>query len=145
MCGSLYYNMVEGIMTTNDKSAIAEQKAILRALEKGFIVSRPVSPCRYDLVIDDGERLLKVQVKYGDGVAGSEGTIKANLGTVCHGKANLYKEGQVDLLLIYIPKVDKIIALTPDKFCGRPSIIIRYEPSKRYREYDCNLVSDLEW
>jgi hypothetical protein len=31
---------------------------------KGWIASRPTRDCRYDVVLDDGERLYRVQVKY---------------------------------------------------------------------------------
>ena len=42
-------------------------KAELRALELGFIPSRPVFDTRYDLIIDNNKSLKKVQVKYADG------------------------------------------------------------------------------
>ena len=39
-------------------------RALQRSVEKGWLASRPTRDCRYDLVLDDGERLYRVQVKY---------------------------------------------------------------------------------
>ena len=47
---------------------IAQNKAELRAIEKGYLVSKPITECaRYDMIIDDGVRRERVQVKYAGG------------------------------------------------------------------------------
>jgi len=46
------------------KGALTEQKCILKCIELGLTVSKPVfDNARYDLIIDTGTKLLKVQVK----------------------------------------------------------------------------------
>ena len=51
-------------MDTKLKGDIAEQKVILKILEKGWNVSVPIGDrLPYDLVIDVERRLLKIQVK----------------------------------------------------------------------------------
>ena len=47
------------------KGIIAQLKAELRANELGFIVSKPTTEnCRYDMIIDDGKKLNRIQIKY---------------------------------------------------------------------------------
>ena len=44
------------------KGIIAQLKAELRANELGFIVSKPTTEnCRYDMIIDDGKKLNRIQ------------------------------------------------------------------------------------
>src|SRR5207302_10256401 len=56
--------LVEGNYSTAQKVELALLRVLQRSVEKGWIASRPTRDCRYDLVLDDGERLLRVQVKY---------------------------------------------------------------------------------
>ena len=50
-------------MDTVQKGRITELKVITFLTEQGVVVSEPVVPCRYDLVIDINDKLYKVQVK----------------------------------------------------------------------------------
>ena len=51
-------------MDTKTKGNVTELKCILKLTELGFKVSKPVfDDARYDLIIDTGKRLLKIQVK----------------------------------------------------------------------------------
>jgi hypothetical protein len=54
-------------ITTNIKGQLAVSMAELRAFELGYIPCRPLYDTRYDLVLDNGNKLLKAQVKYADG------------------------------------------------------------------------------
>lgn len=51
-------------VTSNVKGQLAIIKAELRALELGYVPSKPIFNSRYDLVIDDYTSLKRVQVKY---------------------------------------------------------------------------------
>jgi hypothetical protein len=46
-------------LTSNSKGHLAVCKAELRAIELGFIPSRPVYDARYDLILDDTKSLKK--------------------------------------------------------------------------------------
>jgi hypothetical protein len=48
---------------TNIKGTITELKCITYFLERGYTVSIPQNPTRYDFILDTGDELLKVQVK----------------------------------------------------------------------------------
>src|SRR3990172_1003729 len=58
---------------THHKGELAFLKCSIRALEKGMILSRPTTETRYDAILDDGGKLLRVQVKYGDCQSASSG------------------------------------------------------------------------
>ena len=45
------------------QGSIGESKAIYEYTKMGFIVSKPIMDCDYDLLIDDGTSIKKVQVK----------------------------------------------------------------------------------
>lgn len=51
-------------MTSAQKGELALLKVLVRANELGWVASRPTRDCRYDLVLDDGKQLHRVQVKY---------------------------------------------------------------------------------
>jgi hypothetical protein len=51
-------------MNTDLKGEHCEYIAVLRLMKAGYILSRPVNKCRYDLIADDRKgHLLRVQVK----------------------------------------------------------------------------------
>lgn len=122
------------------KGEIAELKVQLRAAEKGVLVSKPTTSARYDAVLDYGDRLEKVQIKYGNG--------RPNRTTGCFAaelrrRKQVYKEGAVDALLVYIPAIDKIVRLPPNKFCGKSSVYLRIEPCKKMHKVI--LIDDYLW
>ncbi len=51
-------------LTTDHKGAIAESAVVHAAVKIGLGVSIPLAPQRYDLVLDVGSRLLRVQCKW---------------------------------------------------------------------------------
>ena len=49
---------------TQQKGCLTEQKCFLKCLEAGFMVSKPLfDNARYDFILDNGEKLLRIQVK----------------------------------------------------------------------------------
>lgn len=129
-------------MDSRFKGHIAELKVELRAAEKGFILSRPTTLARYDAVLDDGKSLLRVQIKY----AGTEST--KSKGSVVVGlsrRGEAYTPDEVDGLLVYIPKFDKIVFLPPSRFCGKKNLCIRYEPTLNNQAARLLHLSDLLW
>ena len=50
-------------LSTNIKGSLTELKCQTYFLELGYVVSIPISPLRYDFILDTGTELLKVQVK----------------------------------------------------------------------------------
>jgi len=52
-------------MKTDLAGELAESIAVLHLIVSGYIVSRPVNKCRYDLLTDKDGEILKIQVKKG--------------------------------------------------------------------------------
>lgn len=139
-------------MKTNFKGELAKQKCILAAIEKNWIVSVPTMETRYDLILDSGKKIYRAQCKYGDGESkNSEGSIRLQLATwqfseFGKSKVKVYTREEIDCVLAYLPKVDKIIWLGPDKFENKKALIFRFEPSKNNQQKGINFYWDfLNW
>lgn len=52
------------VLTNNQKGALAEEAIALAAVELDVVVARPNLDARYDLILDLGTRLLRVQCKW---------------------------------------------------------------------------------
>lgn len=89
---------------------ISEAVVLARYLKAGFVVSTPFGVgAPYDMIVDAGSVLLRVQVKTGrlrNGVIEFE-TRRARSRTV----RNAYKESEVDYFVIYCPELDKAYAM----------------------------------
>lgn len=131
------------------KGGIAQAKAEIRALEKGFLVSKPiVEGSRYDMIIDDGEKLHRVQIKYGGTLQKkATGSITvdfrktSNNGKIKEG----YTSKEVDAIIIYIPYIDEICWFPIELLDGKKSLTIRYEKSKNNQSKNVFLVEDYIW
>lgn len=89
---------------------ISEAQVMARYLKAGFVVSTPFGVgAPYDLVVDSGSALFRVQVKTGrlrNGVVEFE-TRRTRSRTVRSG----YKENEVDYFVIYCPELDQMYAM----------------------------------
>ena len=135
------------LMDTNDKGDLALFKVILRASQKGYIISKPLNDsARYDLVIDVDGVLKKAQVKYGDGKStNANGVIRVGLEKRYGNSTLVYTDKDVDLLLVYMPTTDTICAFSPDLFAGKKNLYIRYQPAKNKQSRNCIFAADYLW
>lgn len=119
--------------TTNQKGQLAVSKAELRALELGYIPSRPLYNCRYDLVIDKNNLLQRIQVKYADGKSNnSNGNVVVKLEYIDrHNKVDTYHEDEVDALIVYIPKLNKLCYFPKNVFISKRKLNIRINKAKK--------------
>lgn len=136
-------------LSTNKKGMLAELKVQQRAMELGVHVSIPTDPsARYDAILDDGQRLYRAQIKYCDRRGGSDGAIQIEL-TSYHRSGKLSSSGytadEIDILLLYVPRWDKILWLGPEIFLGRQAIQIRLELSKNGQTKGCLFAKDYIW
>lgn len=131
------------------KGEIAQAKVEIRALEKGYIVSRPmIEGTRYDMIIDNGEKLSKIQIKYAGGKHSvSKGSAVVDFRkTSNNGKQNNgYFKNEVDAIIVYLPQVDKICYFPIEMLEGKTSLTIRYENSKNNQSKNIILVEDYKW
>lgn len=133
-------------LTTIQKGEVAHLKIQLAALNKGFILSKPVMECRYDYVLDDGQTRKRVQIKYADGSAAHcSGAVLVRLDKFHKNHTLLYSADEIDLVLAYLPKVDAIIVLPPEKFANKAMVQIRYELPKNGQKQGVNFYQDFLW
>lgn len=134
-------------VTTNVKGQLAISKTELRALELGYIPSRPVFDTRYDLILDNFKSLIRVQVKYADGTPSkSKGAVVVKLAYEDRSKkVYTYQESEVDGLIVYIPKIDKLCFLKPKVFVGKRNLNIRLEKSGNNQKKGVIFAEDYLW
>lgn len=82
----------------------SELEVAVRLARAGFIVSKPLGDShRYDLIIDDGETLSRVQVKTGRLIAGSV-TVHCYSTHVHRGGTMRSYRGQIEYLGVFCPQ-----------------------------------------
>ncbi len=134
--------------TSNWKGQLAVSKAETRAIELGFVPNRPLMDCRYDMVVDDGKRLWRVQVKYANGVpANSVGAVIVKLAYETRHRKHIYTyhEDEVDALIVYIPKIDRLCWFPCEAFVGKNVLCVRIDPPLNGQKSKIFLASDYFW
>ena len=137
-------------LATNLLGEYAVAKVLLRAIEKRIDVFRPVIECRYDLVLDDRLKLYRTQVKYAGGASPKQcqGIVPVGLSKWRNdGRAAIpcYTAAEIDLLLVYVRKIDKILWFGPEVFDGRSKLFIRITPTRNNQTKGCLMASDYIW
>ena len=104
------YRKIDNV-ETNGKGNFSESKVLAAYLEAGFIVSLPFGGgAPYDLIVDTGKRILKVQVKTG----------RLRNGCILFptqrfsghtGKGRGYSAGEIDVFAVYCPDDEQIYVL----------------------------------
>jgi len=124
-------------ITSNTKGQLAVSKAEMRAFELGYLPSRPLYDARYDLIIDKSEKLERIQVKYANGKQ------KKTPGVVIvkleyedrHKKCRTYQASEVDGLVVYIAKINKLCYFPHKIFLGKRKLSVRLEkPKNNYKK-----------
>jgi hypothetical protein len=130
------------------KAETARLKVEARALELGIICSRPsVEGTRYDCILDIAGKLYRAQIKYCDcATVNSSGAVQLRLrSNVGQGAARCYSKEEVDVLLVYLPSIDKICFFPQEIFCGKAGLTIRLEPSRNGQLKRCVRAQDYLW
>ncbi len=134
-------------VTSNVKGQLALSKTELRALELGYIPSKPIFDTRYDLILDDSKSLKRIQVKYADGkMSNSNGSVRVKL-EYKDRKRNIYtyQKEEVDGLIVYLPKIDKLCFFPPKVFVGKKYLCIRVKRSINNQEKGILFANKYYW
>lgn len=134
-------------LTTNTKGQLAVSKAELRAFELGFLPSRPLFDTRYDLIIDKENKLLRIQVKYANGKpSNTSGAVVVKLEYEDRQKnIYTYQKSEVDALVVYIPKLDRLCFFPKDIFVNKKKLSIRIAKSKNNQKRGIIAAEDYYW
>jgi hypothetical protein len=137
-------------LATNLLGEYAIAKVLQRAIEKNVTVHRPLIECRYDLVLDDGLKLYRTQVKYAGRSSPKQcqGVVPLGLRKWRNGGRSVtlfYSATEIDLLLVYVRRIDKILWFGPEVFDGRQNLQIRVEPTRNNQAKGCLMAADYVW
>lgn len=134
-------------ITSNLKGQIAASKAELRALELGYIPSRPIFDTRYDLILDNSKCLIKVQIKYADGkITHSQGAVNVHLEyNDRRHNSFTYQEAELDGLIVYFPKIDRLCFFPPKIYVGKKRLCVRLKPPKNHQTRGIILADNYLW
>ena len=109
----------------------------------------PSVETRFDLVLVDATgKCLRAQVKY----AAKEPS--TSVGSVCldlrketrnNGKKRLYSKQDTDIILAYIPQVQKIVCIESNIFENVKTLNFRFETPKNGQIKGIRMVNDFVW
>jgi hypothetical protein len=130
------------------KGAIAEAAITAAAVELGCVVLRPFPEGRrYDLVIDNGERLLRVQCKWG--------RLRGPMIIVTLATCRLtprdgyvrttYTSGDIEGIAVYCHDLKRCYYLPIEVVAGRSGIHLRLRPAANNQEAAINYADQYEF
>lgn len=135
------------MLTPDQKGAVAEAAVALAAVKQELGVLRPLTDgLRYDLVLDTGAQLLRVQCKWavrrGDVVViscrscrrGPEGFVRRT-----------YTADEIDLVVAYLAELDRCYVLPPSVFEGHFAVQLRLAPTRNNQAHGIKWARDHEF
>lgn len=133
--------------TTNDKGTIAEAKIAARAAELGFGVLVPMGErLRYDLALDDGSRVLRVQCKWatckGDVIAVRATTSRL---TPAGYVRTTYNSDEIDAVAAYCADVNRCYFIPAEALDGRGLVHLRLSPARNGQRAAVTMAADYEF
>jgi len=136
-------------MTSNRKGAIAEAEIALAAIRLGIPVLKPMAEHgRYDLGFELGDRILRVQCKWG-ALDEAGAVIIVNLTsyslTFSGQHRTRYTEHEIDLLAVYCGALDRCYLLPSALVAGRSQISLRLSQTLNGQRACVTLASDYQF
>jgi hypothetical protein len=130
--------------TSNQKGAIAEAAVTLHATQLGIVVLKPLADgCRYDLVLDTGDRLYRTQCKW----AARDGDVVVVRGRTCRHTPNgyvrtSYSAGEVDGIAAWCPDTGESYFVPIADVAGRSVFCLRLRPARNNQELLVHWAAD---
>jgi len=136
------------VLTSNEKGNIAEAAIALEAIKLGIDVLKPVAEHeRYDLVFDVGDRLLRVQCKWG-AYDRELGVICVRVGGSRHTPRGYvvtsYSPDEVDSIAVYCGDLDQSFLVPIDVVAGKRQLHLRVEAPRNAQRACINLAADYQ-
>jgi hypothetical protein len=134
------------VLTTNQKGVIAEAAVIFECAKLGVPVARPIDDLRYDLVLDLGTRLLRVQVKW---AAGDGHIIAVRCRRARRGRDGLihrkYLPGEIDAVAAYSPDTERCYLLPHELSVDCAGVQLRLAPTRNNQATGIRWARDYEF
>ena len=134
-------------LTPSQKGAAAEAEIAAAAIRLRLQVLRPVGEGgRYDLAIDIGERLLRVQCKW---ASRTGDVLNARCVTNRHTpngyRTTTYTAAQIDAIAAYAPDTDRCYLIPVDEVEGRTALSLRVAPTRNNQAQLVRWAKDYEF
>ena len=130
----------------NDPKSVGERsegQVVAAFLKAGKVVLCPLGDNqRYDLVLDEGGKFVRVQCKTGRVERGAIVFNTRSVNWYTH-ESRDYK-GQADLFAVYVPDLDKVYVI-PVATVGVTACNLRLEPPKNGQTKNIRLARDFEF
>jgi prevent-host-death family protein len=136
------------VLTSNDKGNIAEAAIALEAIKLGIDVLKPVAEHgRYDLMFDLGERVIRVQCKWG--------SLDRDLGVICvrvggsrhtpNGYVtSTYSSDEVDAIAVYCGELAQTFLVPIEVAAEKRQLHLRLNSPRNSQRACINLASDYQ-
>ena len=135
------------MLTTDQKGNIAEQAVALAATRLGLDVYRPVGEGgRYDLIIDTGPRLLRVQCKWAR--RREEFVLlrlRSNRRTAAGLTSRCYTPEEIDAFAVYCPDVEQCYLIPMERVGDRRQIHLRLSEARNGQRGAVEWARDFEF
>jgi prevent-host-death family protein len=137
------------VHSTNHKGAVAEAMIAAHAIKHGIAVLRPVAEhSRYDLAFDLGERIIRIQCKWG-ALDQDARIIRVRIGGSRHTPngyvLSSYSPEEIDALAIYCEPLDTVYLLPVEAVDGQKYLHLRLAEPRNFQRACINLASDYEF
>lgn len=126
---------------SNQKGDIGEAYFALKATEKGYWVGKMPQGCPYDFVLDRGNGVERIQVKYRS--TSSKGTIQLNAYNASPQSNRSYKD-LVDQFAVYNPETQGVYLIPANLITGKTSAIFRVDFAKNNQVVGVTFLSDFK-
>jgi len=116
-------------LSSRSRGQIAVLKVQLRACEKEWLCNIPINnEIYYDLILDHfkTKEIVRVQIKYCNRRVSTNKNLELRLDNK-RSKRIYYKDTDINWILVYVPKIDKILKYEKPHFHRKKSLTINLD------------------
>src|SRR5712671_3762696 len=136
-------------MDSNVKGAVAEQAIVLAATKLQIPVLRPVSEHgRYDLALEIGDRLWRVQCKWGRLTERGDAVGVHLFSCRCTPNGYVrtgYTQDEIDAIGVYCGELDRCFLVPISAVSGQQTIQLRLTPARNGQQACITLADDFDF
>jgi len=121
-------------LDTMSKGEEAQLRIELFCAQKNIIVLKPTLQLRFDLVLYINNKFYRSQVKFLNRLSGKD-HLELRIEDKRYKNKKCYTNKEIDLLLIYVPKIDSILCLKGKDFHNKKTLYFNLTNPKSPRYY----------
>lgn len=130
--------MFSNCVTTTDRGSVGEARAIYEFVKCGWVVSKPINDkAKYDLIVDDGNTLQRVQVKTSTKKTSSGGyevRMESSYANRNHSVRTPRSDDDYDILFVLIETGEAWVIPVADLNGAKSSIVVG-SPTCKWQQF----------